>query len=140
MHDDDHDPERDGHSHGHHHHHGHSHDHSELDEMELRVRALDSLLTEKGYIDPPALDALIETYEKNVGPRNGAAVVARQGVGPADAAGEGSDPARRDVGCGGHQGAAGAPRAGARTVLLRCARDFSLYFSGLCQASAGGGS
>ena len=64
MHNGDHDPERDGHSHGHghgHHHHGHNHDHSELDEMELRVRALESLLTEKGYVDPPALDALIET-------------------------------------------------------------------------------
>ena len=77
MHSGDHDPESGGHDHGHHHHHGHNHDHSELDEMELRVRALESLLTEKGYIDPPALDALIETYEKQVGPRNGAAVVAR---------------------------------------------------------------
>jgi len=86
MHNGDHDPERDGHSHGHghgHHHHGHNHDHSELDEMELRVRALESLLTEKGYVDPPALDALIETYEKQVGPRNGAAVVARAWSDPA---------------------------------------------------------
>jgi nitrile hydratase len=68
-----------------HHHHGHDHDHvhSELDEMELRVRALESLLTEKGYIDPPALDALIDTYEKQVGPRNGAAVVARAWTDPA---------------------------------------------------------
>ena len=53
------------------------HDHSELSEVALRVRALDSLLIEKGYVDPAALDALIETYEKKVGPRNGARVVAR---------------------------------------------------------------
>ena len=50
---------------------------SALDEMSLRVRALESLLVEKGYVDPPALDVLIETYEKKVGPRNGARVVAR---------------------------------------------------------------
>ncbi|MFN0264715.1 nitrile hydratase subunit alpha [Tepidamorphus sp. 3E244] len=69
------DHDHDAASAGHHHHHGH--DHSELDEMELRVRTLESLLFEKGYVDPPALDALIETYETKVGPRNGAAVVAR---------------------------------------------------------------
>ena len=40
--------------------HDHDHDHSELSEIELRVRALETLLTEKGYIDPPALDELIE--------------------------------------------------------------------------------
>lgn len=62
------------HEHGHH---EHDHDHSELSETELRVRALESILTEKGYIDPPALDALIETYETKVGPRNGAHVVAK---------------------------------------------------------------
>ncbi len=45
--------------------------------MALRVRALESLLVEKGYVDPTALDALIETYETKVGPRNGAKVVAR---------------------------------------------------------------
>jgi nitrile hydratase len=45
--------------------------------MELRVRALESLLVEKGYVDPKALDVLIETYETKVGPRNGARVVAR---------------------------------------------------------------
>ncbi len=61
----------------------HSHDHrhhgegSELSEMELRVRALESLLTEKGYVDPEALDTLIDTYENKIGPRNGAAVVAK---------------------------------------------------------------
>jgi nitrile hydratase len=57
------------------------HDHdvegSELSEMDLRVRALESLLVEKGYVDAAALDRFIETYEVNVGPRNGARVVAR---------------------------------------------------------------
>lgn len=55
----------------------HDHDHSDLSETELRVRALETILTEKGYIDPAALDLLIETYETKVGPRNGARVVAR---------------------------------------------------------------
>jgi nitrile hydratase len=61
------------------HEHDHDHDHggSELSEMELRVRALESLLVEKGYVDPRAIDLLIETYETKVGPRNGAQVVAR---------------------------------------------------------------
>ncbi len=59
-------------------HHHHDHDHgSELDEMQLRVRALESILTEKGYVDPAALDLLIETYETRVGPHNGARVVAK---------------------------------------------------------------
>jgi len=60
-----------------HHHHHDDHDHSELSETELRVRALETVLTEKGYVDPAALDLLIETYETKVGPRNGARVVAR---------------------------------------------------------------
>ncbi|KIZ41722.1 MULTISPECIES: nitrile hydratase subunit alpha [Rhodopseudomonas] len=64
------------------HHHDHHHDHSELSETELRVRALESVLTEKGYVDPAALDLLIETYETKVGPRNGAAVVAKSWVDP----------------------------------------------------------
>jgi nitrile hydratase subunit alpha len=50
---------------------------SELSEMDVRVRALESLLVAKGYIDPAALDVLIETYETKVGPHNGARVVAR---------------------------------------------------------------
>lgn len=61
-------------------HHHHDHDHgegSELSETALRVRALESLLTEKGYVDPATLDALIETYETRIGPRNGARVIAR---------------------------------------------------------------
>jgi nitrile hydratase len=58
-------------------HHPHPHEHSELDETELRVRALQTILTEKGYIDPGALDAIVEAYQTRIGPRNGARVVAR---------------------------------------------------------------
>jgi nitrile hydratase len=60
----------------------HDHDHSELSEVAARVRALETLLTEKGYIDPAALDAIVETYETKIGPRNGAQVVARAWVDP----------------------------------------------------------
>jgi nitrile hydratase len=68
--------------------HGHHHDddHVELDATELRVRALQTILTRKGYIDPAALDAIVDTYQTRVGPRNGARVVARAW----------SDPAYRD--------------------------------------------
>jgi nitrile hydratase len=67
----------------HHHDHDHEHDHgSELSEMQLRVRALESVLTEKGYVDPAALDLLIETYETKIGPRNGARVVAKAWADP----------------------------------------------------------
>ena len=59
------------------HHHDDEHDHSHLSEMDVRVRALQSLLVEKGYLDPAALDVIIETYEHQVGPHNGARVVAR---------------------------------------------------------------
>jgi nitrile hydratase subunit alpha len=48
-----------------------------LSPVELRVRALEALLTEKGYIDPAALDVLIDAYQTKIGPRNGARVVAR---------------------------------------------------------------
>lgn len=65
------------------HSHDHPHDHSELSETELRVRALETVLTEKGYVDPAALDVLIETYETKVGPRNGAHVVATAWTDPA---------------------------------------------------------
>ncbi len=72
------------------HHHGHDRDHghdqgpgSHLSEMDLRVRALETILTEKGYVDPKALDALIETYETKVGPHNGAKVVAKAWSDPA---------------------------------------------------------
>lgn len=67
----------------HEHHHHHDHDHSDLSETELRVRALETILTEKGYVDPAALDELIETYETKVGPRNGAQVVAKAWSDPA---------------------------------------------------------
>jgi nitrile hydratase len=63
-------------THGHDHGPDHDEDHSELDEMTLRVRALETVLAAKGYIDPAALDALVETYEHRIGPRNGARVVA----------------------------------------------------------------
>jgi nitrile hydratase len=59
------------------------HDHgSELTDVQRRVRALETVLVEKGYVDPAALDALIDTYETKVGPRNGARVVARAWVDP----------------------------------------------------------
>src|ERR687894_154255 len=70
------------HGHDHHHHHGHSHEGSELSDIELRVRALESILVEKGYVDPDALDVLVETYETKVGPRNGARVVAKAWADP----------------------------------------------------------
>src|SRR6202051_4922359 len=59
-------------------HHDDHHEHgSELPEMQLRVRALETVLAEKGYIDPAALDVIIEAYETKVGPHNGAKVVAK---------------------------------------------------------------
>ena len=71
------------HSHDHDHDHDQEHDHSELSEMDLRVRALETVLTQKGYIDPAALDVLIDTYQTQIGPRNGARVVARAWADPA---------------------------------------------------------
>jgi nitrile hydratase len=66
----------------------HDHDHkhgeqSEPAEMDLRVRALRSVLEQKGYIDSSAIDALIDTYQNKIGPRNGARVVAKAWVDPA---------------------------------------------------------
>jgi nitrile hydratase len=58
----------------------HSHEGSTLSEMDVRVRALETLLVDKGYVDPAALDVLIDTYEHRVGPHNGARVVARAWV------------------------------------------------------------
>jgi nitrile hydratase subunit alpha len=64
--------------------HDHDHDHQAVpSDLTLRVKALESLLVEKGLVDPAALDALIDTYEHKVGPRNGARVVARAWVDPA---------------------------------------------------------
>lgn len=79
AHDHDHDRDRDrDHEGG-----GRDRDHSELGEMDLRVRALESILTAKGCLDPAALDAIIDTYQTRVGPRNGARVVARAWCDPA---------------------------------------------------------
>jgi nitrile hydratase subunit alpha len=64
--------------------HHHDHDHQVVpSDPTLRVKALESLLVEKGLVDPAALDALIDTYEHKVGPRNGARVVARAWTDPA---------------------------------------------------------
>jgi nitrile hydratase len=68
------------HDKGHEHHHEHG---SELSETQLRVRALETVLTEKGYIEPAAIDAIIEAYETKIGPRNGAEVIAKAWVDPA---------------------------------------------------------
>ena len=63
--------------------HAHNHDHgSELSEMQLRVRALESILIEKGYVDPAALDQIVENVETKIGPHIGARVVARAWVDP----------------------------------------------------------
>ena len=63
--------------------HAHDHDHgSELSEMQLRVKALETILTEKGYVDPAALDQIIENVETRIGPHIGARVVARAWVDP----------------------------------------------------------
>src|SRR5450432_4220006 len=89
-----------------HHYHHHDHDHSELSETELRVRALETILTEKGYVDPAALDLLIETYETKVGPRNGARVVAKAWADPAYRARllKDATPAIAELGFAGRQG------------------------------------
>ena len=71
AHDDDHDHE---HEHEHEHEHGHQ---AVPSDPALRVKALESLLVEKGLVDPAALDVLVDLYENKVGPRNGARVVAR---------------------------------------------------------------
>ena len=63
--------------HDHDHDHGHEHESSSLSPLELRVRALETVLTQKGYVDPAALDVLIDTYQTKVGLRNGAQVIAR---------------------------------------------------------------
>jgi nitrile hydratase subunit alpha len=58
------------------------HERSDFAEMDMRVRALRTVLEQKGYIDPAALDVLIDTYETKIGPRNGARVVARAWIDP----------------------------------------------------------
>ena len=71
------------HDHDHHHdHHDDDHDHSDLSDIAARVRALESVLIDKGYVDPAALDEIIDTYQHDIGPRNGARVVARAWIDP----------------------------------------------------------
>lgn len=72
--------DHDGHEHGHEH--GHAHQVVPSD-LALRVKALESLLVEKGLVDPAALDEVVDTYERKIGPRNGARVVARAWADPA---------------------------------------------------------
>jgi nitrile hydratase len=72
AHDDDHDHDHEPGEHG-----------APLTDTQLRVRALESLLVDKGLVDPKALDAVIDTYETKVGPRNGARVVAKAWADPA---------------------------------------------------------
>jgi nitrile hydratase len=62
---------------------GHSHHDAPPPDLVLRVKALESLLVEKGLVDPAAIDAIVDTYENKVGPRNGARVVARAWTDPA---------------------------------------------------------
>ncbi|TPL54747.1 nitrile hydratase subunit alpha [Mesorhizobium sp. B2-4-6] len=62
----------------------HDHDHdNELDPFAARVRALETILTQKGLIDPAAIDVIVDTYETKIGPRNGARVVAKAWSDPA---------------------------------------------------------
>ena len=70
---------------GHSHTHDHEHDGYQAppDDIALRVKALESLLIEKGLVDPASMDAVVQTYEHKVGPRNGAKVVAKAWVDPA---------------------------------------------------------
>jgi nitrile hydratase len=94
------------------HDHDHDHDHkgahhgSEPDPMTARVKALETVLTEKGLVDPEALDAIVETYETRVGPRNGARVVARAWSDPdfADWLGRDATAAIASLGYTGRQG------------------------------------
>src|ERR1700693_2076704 len=94
-------------SHAQEHDHDHDHDHQVVpSDPALRVKALESLLAEKGLVDRAALDALIDTYEHKVGPRNGAQVVARAWVDPAYRERLLTDPdkAIAELGYGGLQG------------------------------------
>jgi nitrile hydratase len=87
--------------------HGHDHSHQTVpSDMALRVKSLESLLVEKGLVDRAAVDALIDTYEHKVGPRNGAQVVARAWSDPAykQRLLTDSDKAIGELGYGGMQG------------------------------------
>ncbi|PWV99137.1 nitrile hydratase [Hoeflea marina] len=94
------------HDHDHPHHHADHHHDNELDPMAARVRALETILTEKGLIEPAALDAIIDTYETKVGPRNGAHVVARAWTDPqfAEWLGQDATAAIASLGYSGRQG------------------------------------
>lgn len=73
-----------GHDHDHGHDHGYDHEgQGALSETALRVKALESLLVEKGLVDPAALDAIVDAFENKIGPRNGARIVARAWSDPA---------------------------------------------------------
>lgn len=91
------------------HHEHHDHDHHRRagrSDIELRVRAMERLLTDKGLVEPATLDAIVEQYETRVGPRNGARVVARAWADPAYKARLLADgtAAVRELGYGGSQG------------------------------------
>lgn len=88
------------------HHDRHDHHENELDPMAARVRALETILVEKGLIDPAAVDAIVDTYENKVGPRNGARVVARAWSDPAYASRlrEDATAAIAELGISGRQG------------------------------------
>ena len=83
-HQDHHDDQPHDHHHGHDHHDGEPDNH--LTPIEARVRALETILTDKGLIDPAAIDAIVDTYQNDVGPRNGAAAVAKAWTNPGFAA------------------------------------------------------
>ena len=87
--------------------HEHPHDHQDVPaDVALRVASLESLLIEKGLVDKAALDALVDTYEHRIGPRNGARVVARAWRDPASRARllSDADAAIGELGYGGMQG------------------------------------
>lgn len=82
------------------------HDHSELSPTQLRVRALETILTEKGYVDPAVLDLIVEQYQTRIGPHIGARVVARAWADPGFKAALLADATRAvaALGVGGHVG------------------------------------
>lgn len=84
----------------------HDHPENDLDPMTARVMALETILTEKGLVDPAALDEIVDLYEHRIGPRNGAAVVARAWTDPDFAASLADDATAAIAGMGfsGRQG------------------------------------